>query len=118
MITISEDALSYIKDYLREESLRSNLKICMFDFKLFVEKSGCNGMKYSLYPITVAEICDGILSSMTYNNLQVWYKKEDATLIKGASIVLEKQDLGYKIKISNESISTAVCGCGKSFHLN
>lgn len=118
MITITEDALAYIKNYLTEEATRSEFNVCVYDFKILVEKGGCNGMKYSLYPITVAEICEGALTSSAYDNLRVWFKKEDATFIKGASISLEKLQLGYKIRISNESISTKACGCGKSFHLD
>jgi len=118
MITITPDALAYIKNYLTEETKRSQFNVCMYDFKILVEKSGCNGMKYSLYPITVAEICEGVLSSSSYDNLRMWFKKEDATFIQGASINLEKQDLGYKVRISNETISTKACGCGKSFHLD
>lgn len=118
MITISHDALAYIKNYLIDEAKRTKLNNCLFDFKILVEKSGCNGLSYKLYPVTVAEICEEILTSNNYEKFHYWYKKEDAPLLKGASISLEKENLGYKIKIKNDLIAVSVCGCGKSFHLD
>jgi len=115
---ITNEAADYIKSYLDKESNeRKTRYYCKFDMKLIVEKSGCNGHKYSLYPVTVGELCEGELLTLQSNGIHVWFFADDKPLVVDCEIELEKDLFGSCIKITNKTISVTSCGCGKSFHI-
>ncbi len=116
MITITADALNYIERFLREEAERNDLKTCMYDFKILIEKSGCGGKTFKFYPIKVYEICEGELQHINYLKFRIWYKKEDKDYVIDSVIQLKKEQLGNRIEIINDKIPK-YCGCGKSFSL-
>jgi len=119
MITITDDASKYIKDYLLKVSNENKFNhVCHFDIKVIVKKMGCNGQKYSLNYITVGEICEGELASLASNGIHVWFLPEQKHLIENCMIDLEGDSMNHRIKITNESLPIIECGCGESFYIN
>lgn len=116
MITITPEAASFIFQFLKKES--DDPTICSSGVKILLEKSGCNGYKYSLKTIKKEELFDDKLKMQEGNFFNFWFDTKHEDLIKDVSITLEKDLFENRVKISNDSISTTVCGCGKSFHLD
>lgn len=113
MITISDDAVEFIISFLEEESKKRI--VCRHDIRLSVEKSGCNGNRYSIAPINVHEINNDCLKLEESNKIVVWYDVKDEYLIRGCHITLQEDLISKKILITNPSLKIEMCGCGESF---
>jgi iron-sulfur cluster assembly accessory protein len=113
MITITKEASDCLKEFLRKQESET---FCRFDVKLAVEKTGCSGNKFVLKPITIREVCECSYLASDCHGIHIWIDPEDKPLVKDCLIDLEKDLLGNKIKITNDSIpNLKVCGCGESF---
>ena len=105
MITITDNAITKIKDILAEEN-NPAIKL-----RVFVQGGGCSGMQYGF---TLDEIVNEDDFDLDVNGVHVLVDSMSGTYLQGASIDYKEDQYGSQFAISNPNAQTT-CGCGSSF---
>jgi iron-sulfur cluster insertion protein len=105
MITISETAVSKIKDILAEEN-NPKLKL-----RVFVQGGGCSGMQYGF---TLDEEQAEDDWDLEVNGVHVLVDSMSGGYLQGAEVSYKEDTYGASFTINNPSAVTS-CGCGSSF---
>ncbi len=104
MITITENALTKIKEILLEEGSGSKLRT-------FVQGGGCSGMSYGFNIETEQNEDDFVVENS--DNL-VLVDSMSMMYLSGATIDYVEDLMGASFRIDNPNAETS-CGCGSSF---
>jgi iron-sulfur cluster insertion protein len=105
MITITENAVTKIKDILAEES---NPKIKL---RVFVQGGGCSGFQYGF---TLDEDQADDDWDIEVNGINVLVDSMSGGYLQGATIDYKEDQYGSAFSINNPQAKTT-CGCGSSF---
>ena len=105
MITITENAVSKIKDIIAEEN-NPALKL-----RVFVQGGGCSGMQYGF---TLDEIQAEDDWDLDINGVHVLVDSMSGGYLQGAEIDYKEEQYGSNFAIKNPAAVTT-CGCGSSF---
>lgn len=105
MITISENAISKIRDLLSEEN-NPKLKL-----RTFVQGGGCSGMQYGFTFDEDHNEDDFVLEE---NGITVLVDSASMMYLDGAVIDYKEDVMGSSFTIDNPNAETT-CGCGSSF---
>jgi iron-sulfur cluster insertion protein len=105
MITITEQAVSKIKDILAEEN-NPGLKL-----RVFVQGGGCSGMQYGFTLDEEQAEDDWDIES---NGVNVLVDSMSGGYLQGAVIDYKEDQYGSSFSINNPNAQTT-CGCGSSF---
>jgi iron-sulfur cluster insertion protein len=105
MITVTEQAVSKLKDLLAEEN-NTNLKL-----RVFVQGGGCSGMSYGF---TLDETQNDDDWDLEISGVKVLVDSMSGGYLQGAEIDYKEDQYGATFSIKNPSAQTT-CGCGSSF---
>jgi iron-sulfur cluster insertion protein len=105
MITITEQAVSKIKDIISEEN-NPNIKL-----RVFVQGGGCSGMQYGF---TLDEEQAEDDWDLEVNGVKVLVDSMSGGYLQGAVIDYKEDQYGSQFAIQNPNAQTT-CGCGSSF---
>ena len=105
MITVSEKAVTKIRDILAEEN-NPALKL-----RVFVQGGGCSGMQYGF---TLDQQQNDDDWSLDINGVQIVVDSMSGNYLQGAEIDYREDQYGSTFSIKNPSAQTT-CGCGSSF---
>jgi iron-sulfur cluster insertion protein len=105
MITVSEPAISRIKDILAEEN-DPTLKL-----RVFVQGGGCSGMQYG-FTLDDQQAEDDW--DLDLNGVHVLVDSMSHGYLQGAEIDYKEDQYGASFVIKNPAAVTT-CGCGSSF---
>jgi iron-sulfur cluster assembly protein len=105
MITVTDSALSHLRDLLEEKGNPADQGL-----RLRIEKGGCAGMQYTM-KIDVGADGDTVIEN---DGLRVFIDSESFEYLKDSQIDYQDTltDTGFKITNPNAARS---CGCGTSF---
>jgi len=105
MITLTEQAISKLKELLAEQNDPS---LC---FRVFITKGGCDGFSYGMTFDAAPEADDEVIER---GGIRVLVDKASSQMLRGAVIdyVSSVTATGFAIRNPN-AVST--CGCGHSF---
>lgn len=106
MITLTDNAVSKIREILAEET-NPNTKL-----RVFVQGGGCSGMSYGFSMDTDAPAEDDW--TLDINGVQVLIDSMSGTYLSGATIDYTDDIMGASFSINNPN-ATTTCGCGSSF---
>jgi len=106
MITLTDDAVSKIREILAEET-NPETKL-----RVFVQGGGCSGMSYGFTLDTDSPAEDDW--SLEINGVQVLVDSMSGTYLDGATIDYTTDIMGASFSINNPN-ATTTCGCGSSF---
>lgn len=107
MITLTENAITKLKDLLAEEN-NPSLK-----FRIFVQGGGCSGFSYGF---TFDESQNEDDFTVTADNLTVLVDAMSMQYLTGASVNYIEDLTGSSFSIINPNAQTT-CGCGSSFSM-
>ena len=105
MITLSESAVTRIKDILDEEN-NPSLKL-----RVFVQGGGCSGFQYGF---TFEETKNEDDFDFAYDEVKVVVDAMSLQYLNGASIDYKEDLQGASFTIKNPQ-AASTCGCGSSF---
>lgn len=105
MITLTESAITKLKDLFAEEN-NPDLKL-----RTFVQGGGCSGMQYGF---TFDEITNEDDWEEEFDGVKILIDSMSATYLDGAKIDYKEDLMGASFSISNPNAQTT-CGCGSSF---
>jgi iron-sulfur cluster insertion protein len=105
MITLTENAVSKIKDLLAEEN-NPKLKL-----RVFVQGGGCSGMQYGF---TMDEDQSEDDFDLEFDTIHVLIDSMSSTYLESAEIDWKEDQYGASFSIKNPQAQTS-CGCGSSF---
>ena len=105
MITLTENAISKLKDLFAEEN-NPNLKL-----RTFVQGGGCSGMQYGF---TFDEEQNEDDFDFDFDGVPVVVDSISAQYLQGATIDYKEDLMGASFSINNPNAETT-CGCGSSF---
>lgn len=105
MLTLTENAVSKIKDLLAEESDPS-LKL-----RIFVQGGGCSGMSYGFTFDESQNEDDFVVSE---SNVELLVDSMSMQYLTGAKVDYKEELMGASFVIDNPNAQTS-CGCGSSF---
>lgn len=105
MITITESAVSKLKDILAEEN-NNNLKL-----RIFIQGGGCSGMQYGFTLDEEQADDDWDIES---NGVHVLIDSMSGAYLQGATVNYKNDNYGASFTIDNPN-ATTTCGCGSSF---
>jgi len=105
MITLTENAISKLKDLFAEEN-NPNLKL-----RTFVQGGGCSGMQYGF---TFDEDQNEDDFDFDFDGVPVVVDSMSAQYLQGAKIDYKEDLMGASFSIDNPNAETT-CGCGSSF---
>lgn len=106
MLTLTENAVSKIRDLLAEEN-NPSLKL-----RTFVEGGGCSGMQYG-FTFDEAQNDDDFV--IDREGIIVLVDAASMQYLNGARIDYKEDDMGSNFAIDNPNAETS-CGCGSSFN--
>ena len=106
MLTLTENAVSKIRDLLAEEN-NPSLKL-----RTFVQGGGCSGMQYGLTFYEAQNDDDFVIDS---EGVVVLIDAASMQYLNGARIDYKEDDMGSNFAIENPNAETS-CGCGSSFN--
>jgi iron-sulfur cluster insertion protein len=105
MITITETAVSKIRDIITEEN-NPSLKL-----RVFVQGGGCSGMQYG-FTLDDTQAEDDW--DLNINGVQVLVDSMSGGYLQGAVVDYKDDQYGSSFSIKNPQ-ATTTCGCGSSF---
>ena len=105
MITLTESAITKIKDLLAEEN-NPNLKL-----RSFVQGGGCSGMQYGFTFDETQNEDDFVIEN---DGIAVLVDSMSMQYMDGANIDYKDDLMGSSFSIDNPNAQTS-CGCGSSF---
>ena len=105
MITLTENAISKLKDLFAEEN-NPNIKL-----RTFVQGGGCSGMQYGF---TFDEDQNEDDFDFDFDGVPVVVDSMSAQYLQGAKIDYKEDLMGASFSIDNPNAETT-CGCGSSF---
>ena len=105
MITITESAVTKLKDIIAEEN-NPKLKL-----RVFVQGGGCSGFQYGFTLDEEQAEDDWDIES---NGVNVLVDSMSGGYLQGAVIDYKEDNYGASFSISNPQVTTT-CGCGSSF---
>ena len=105
MITITESAVTKLKDIIAEEN-NPKLKL-----RVFVQGGGCSGFQYGFTLDEEQAEDDWDIES---NGVNVLVDSMSGGYLQGAVIDYKEDNYGASFSISNPQ-ATTTCGCGSSF---
>jgi iron-sulfur cluster insertion protein len=105
MITITDTAVTKIKDILAEEN-NPAIKL-----RVFVQGGGCSGMQYGF---TLDEVVNEDDWNIEASGVTVLVDSMSGGYLQGATIDYKEDQYGSSFSISNPNAETT-CGCGSSF---
>lgn len=108
MITISNSAVTKLKDILAEEN-NPALKL-----RVFVQGGGCSGMQYGF---TLDEQQNEDDWDLEVNGVQILVDSMSGGYLQGAELDYKEDAYGSSFTINNPNAVTT-CGCGSSFSPN
>ena len=106
MLTLTENAVSKIRDLLAEEN-NPSLKL-----RTFVQGGGCSGMQYGFTFDEVQNDDDFVIDN---EGVMVLIDATSMQYLNGARIDYKEDDMGSNFAIENPNAETS-CGCGSSFN--
>ena len=106
MITLTENAISKLRDLFAEEN-NPNLKL-----RTFVQGGGCSGMQYGF---TFDENQNEDDFDFNFDGVPVVVDSMSAQYLQGATIDYKEDLMGASFSIDNPNAETT-CGCGSSFN--
>ena len=106
MLTLTDNAISKIRDLLAEEN-NPSLKL-----RTFVEGGGCSGMSYGFTFDEVANEDDFVIDR---EGVIVLVDAASMQYLNGARIDYKEDIMGSNFAIDNPNAETS-CGCGSSFN--
>ena len=106
MITLTENAISKLRDLFAEEN-NPNLKL-----RTFVQGGGCSGMQYGF---TFDEDKNEDDFDFDFDGVPVVVDSMSAQYLQGATIDYKEDLMGASFSINNPNAETT-CGCGSSFN--
>ena len=105
MITLTENAISKLRDLFAEEN-NPSLKL-----RTFVQGGGCSGMQYGF---TFDENQNEDDFDFNFDGVPVVVDSMSAQYLQGATIDYKEDLMGASFSINNPNAETT-CGCGSSF---
>ena len=105
MITLTENAISKLKDLFAEEN-NPSLKL-----RTFVQGGGCSGMQYG-FTFDEDQYEDDF--DFNFDGVPVVVDSMSAQYLQGATIDYKEDLMGASFSIDNPNAETT-CGCGSSF---
>jgi iron-sulfur cluster insertion protein len=105
MITITDPAISKIRDILQEEN-NPNLAL-----RTFIQGGGCSGMSYGF---TLDDVQNEDDFELEVGGIRVLVDSMSGTYLQGATIDYREDQYGSQFTINNPQAVTT-CGCGSSF---
>ena len=106
MITVTDSAVTRIRDILSEEN-NPSLKL-----RVFVQGGGCSGMQYGF---TLDEDVGEDDWTLDINGIQILVDSMSGQYLQGAEIDYRDDIMGATFSIKNPNAQTT-CGCGSSFN--
>lgn len=106
MITLTESAVTKLKDLIAEEN-NPDLKL-----RTFVQGGGCSGMQYGF---TFDEIANEDDWEEDHDGVKILIDSMSAQYLDGARIDYKEDLMGASFSIDNPNAETT-CGCGSSFN--
>ena len=106
MITLSDSAVTRIKDILAEENL-PDLKL-----RVFVQGGGCSGMQYGF---TLDQDVGEDDWTLDISGVQILVDSMSGQYLQGANVDYKDDAMGASFVIANPNAQTT-CGCGSSFN--
>lgn len=106
MITLTESAVTKLKDLIAEEN-NPDLKL-----RTFVQGGGCSGMQYGF---TFDEIANEDDWEEDHDGVKILIDSMSAQYLDGARIDYKEDIMGASFSIDNPNAETT-CGCGSSFN--
>jgi len=106
LITISEDAASYLKPKLEGYA----------GMRVSVNKKGCAGGEYEFTPITTNDIT-GDLDASTDHGVSIYFPKTMLLKLIGSELILNKDQFNTRLDFKNPN-EISRCGCGESIQLD
>ena len=106
MITITENAANYIKNFLEKRGKGLGVR-------LGVKTSGCSGMAYNLEFVDEADPEDLVFEQ---NCAKVYIDPKSLVYLDGTQMDYTKEGLQEGFKFENPNVKDS-CGCGESFHV-
>ena len=106
MITITENAANYIKNFLEKRGKGLGVR-------LGVKTSGCSGMAYNLEFVDEADPEDLVFEQ---NGAKVYIDSKSLVYLDGTQMDYTKEGLQEGFKFENPNVKDS-CGCGESFHV-
>ena len=106
MITITENAANYIKNFLEKRGKGLGVR-------LGVKTSGCSGMAYNLEFVDEADPEDLVFEQ---NGAKVYIDPISLVYLDGTQMDYTKEGLQEGFKFENPNVKDS-CGCGESFHV-
>lgn len=105
MITITDSAVTKIKDILAEEN-NPAIKL-----RIFVQGGGCSGFSYGF---TLDEEQNEDDFNIEVGGVSVLVDSMSGTYLQGASVDYKDELMGASFTINNPN-AQSTCGCGSSF---
>ncbi len=105
MIEVTDSAVKYLQDLLRNEADDTHTGL-----RIFVERGGCAGMQYGMKLDSPME-GDDIFER---DGMQVFIDSESMPFLKGSTIDYTDSLTGTGFRIVNPNAQRS-CGCGTSF---
>lgn len=105
MLTLTENAVTKIKDLLTEEN-DSSIKL-----RIFVQGGGCSGMQYG-FTFDNAQNEDDFV--ITDSGVELLVDSMSSQYLQGARVDYKEELMGSSFVIDNPNAQTS-CGCGSSF---
>ena len=105
MITITETAVSKIRDIIAEEN-NPALKL-----RVFVQGGGCSGMQYGF---TLDEEQNEDDWDLDISGVKILVDSMSGGYLQGATVDYKEDQYGSTFSIDNPAAKTT-CGCGSSF---
>ena len=105
MITVTENAVTKLRDILAEEN-NPSLKL-----RVFVQGGGCSGMQYGF---TLDDTQNEDDWDLEINGVKILVDSMSGGYLQGAEIDYKDDAMGASFSIKNPSAQTT-CGCGSSF---
>ena len=106
MITITESAVTKLKDILAEEK-DPGLKL-----RVFVQGGGCSGMQYGF---TLDNATNEDDFDLEFSGVNVLVDSMSSQYLQGATVDYKDDVYGSSFTINNPNAQTT-CGCGSSFN--
>lgn len=104
-LTVSERAAQEIRTAMAAETEPYT------GLRLGLEAGGCSGYQYALGFAKAPEADDVVAES---NGIKVFFRRDDATLLQGATVDYVDTPMGSGFHIRNPNARSS-CGCGNSF---
>ena len=106
MITITENAANYIKNFLEKRGKGIGVR-------LGVKTSGCSGLAYT---VEFADTVDPDDLVFEEHGVKVFVDPKSHVYLDGTELDYAKEGLQEGFKFQNPNVKES-CGCGESFHV-